>query len=162
MKKLLYLSVISTLIFLPLAFEASGWPASHPPPDVIWMKFDEYGGISSKKEKLRLKNFVIGLREWKTSNAFIVSRAGRRSCKGEAQARANRVREYLVQSGGIEASRINTIDAGYEEAWSIELFVAPRGVPLLTLADLKGVRPELQADQVQIRGECKKEFRERL
>ena len=126
------------------------------------MKFDEYGGISSKKEKLRLKNFVIQLREWKSSNAFIVAHAGRRSCKGEAQARASRIKKYLVQSGGIEASRINTIDAGYEEEWSIELFVAPHGVPLLTLADLKGARAELQADQVQIRGECKREFRERL
>jgi hypothetical protein len=135
---------------------------SIPPPDVIWAKFDEYGGISSKNEKLRLKNFVIQLREWKNSNAVIVAHAGRRSCKGEAQARADRVKKYLVQSGGIEASRISTIAAGYEEEWSIELFVAPRGVPPLTSADVKGVRHEVPDDQLQILANCKREFRARL
>jgi hypothetical protein len=149
---LLRLIGICSLVALPAALEAKESTVSHPAPDVIWMKFDEYGGISSKKEKFRLKNFVIELREWKTSNAFIVAHAGRRSCKGEAQARANRVKQYLIRSGGVEASRISTIDAGYQEDWSIELYVAPREAPPLTLADIQGGRAELRADQLQIRG----------
>ena len=156
MRMLVRSIVICSMLAAPSAFEASDGIVSNPRPDVIWAKFDEYGGISSKKEKFRLKNFVIQLRQEKTSNAVIVARAGRHSCQGEAQSRASRVKKYLIQSGGIEAGRIVTIDAGYEEKWSIELYLAPQGVPPLTLAIIKEVRPGLRAEQVQILGDCKK------
>jgi hypothetical protein len=159
---LLRLIVICSLLALPTAFEARNWTVSNPPLDVIWAKFDEYGGISSKKEKFRLKNFVIQLRGWKTSAAFIVAHAGRRSCKGEAQARADRVKKYLIESGGIEANRISTIDAGYREEWTIELYLAPREAPPLTLEIIKWSHSGLRPDQVQILGHCKREFRESL
>jgi hypothetical protein len=162
MRRLFKFIGICSLLALPSAFESRGRTVSNPLPDQIWVKFDEYSGISSKKEKFRLNNFVIQLREWKGSNAFIVAYAGRRSCKGEAQARANRVKKYLIESGGIEASRIITIDAGYQDEWTIELYLAPHEAPPLTLAMIKETHPGLRADQVQIRGQCKREFRERL
>lgn len=153
---------ICLLLALPSALKAKERTVSSPLPDQIWVKFDEYSRISPKKEEFRLKNFVIQLQAWKTSTAFIVAHAGRRSCKGEAQARANRVKKYLIQSGGIEANRISTIDAGYQEDWTIELFLAPREAPPLTLAIVKAAHPGLSADQVQILVDCKREFRKRL
>ena len=77
MRMLVRSIVICSMLAAPSAFEASDGIVSNPRPDVIWAKFDEYGGISSKKEKFRLENFVIQLRQEKTSNAFIVARAGR-------------------------------------------------------------------------------------
>ena len=154
--------VICSMVAAPSALEASARLVSNPYPDVMWEKFDEYSDISSKKEKFRLNNFAIQLLQEKSSNAFIVAHAGRRSCKGEAQARADRAKSYLVQSGGIEASRIHTIVAGYEEKWTIELFMASGGVRPLTLADLKGLRNEVPANRVQILGDCKKKIRTRL
>ena len=152
---------ICSLLALSSALEAKESGVSNPLPDQFWVKFDEYSRISPKTERFRLKNFAIQLQGWKTSKAFIVAHAGRRSCKAEAQARANRVKEYLIQSGGIEASRISTIDAGYQEKWTIELFLAPREAPPLTLAIIKEAHPGLSADQVQV-VDCKREFTKRL
>ncbi len=157
MRILLTFIGICTLLAFSSALKATERTLSEPLLDQIWVKFDEYSNISSKKEKARLKNFVIQLREWKDSTAYIVAHAGRRSCKGEGQARANRVKNYLIHSG-VESSRINIIDAGYQEEWTIELYLAPREAPPLTRALINDTHLELRKDQVQIFEHCKSTF----
>jgi len=46
---------------------------------------------------------------------------------GEAQARADRAKDYLVNTRGIEAGRITTIDGGCRADLAVELWIVPAG-----------------------------------
>jgi hypothetical protein len=127
-------------------------------PDITWVKFDEYSNIRFAEEKRRLNDFVTQLRGQRTATAYIVGHAGRRSCKGEAQARAERAKKYLIRSGGIEASRIRMIDAGYWEEWTIELYIGPRNAPPLTAEILKTFQSTIPPEQAQIVRNCAGKF----
>ena len=116
--------------------------------DVMWWKFDEYSNVSFSKEKQRLKGLITRLRAEGTSTAYIVVNAGRRSCKDEAQARAERVKQYLIRFGSINARRIRTIDAGYQEEWGVALYVAASDYPPLTADFIK--KPDLQLPPGQV------------
>ncbi|MGI8565261.1 MAG: PKD domain-containing protein [Pyrinomonadaceae bacterium] len=90
-------------------------------------KFDEYGNIRFNDEKARLDNFAIQLQNDPTARATIIAYGGRRGRRGEAQARANRARDYLVNTRGIDAGRIDTVDGGYREDLTVELYIVPSG-----------------------------------
>jgi hypothetical protein len=126
--------------------------------DVIWAKFDEYSNIPFTKEKQRLKNFDQQLRAESTATAYIVAHAGRLSCEGEAQARAERVKQYLIRTGHIEASRIRIIDAGYKEQWLIELYIGPLNAPPLTANIIRNTHSEVPPEQLQIVRNCVGKF----
>src|SRR6266566_2277311 len=49
------------------------------------------------------------------------------SCAGEAQARVDRAKDYLVNTRGIDAGRIVTIDGGCRSDLSVELWIVPTG-----------------------------------
>ncbi len=88
------------------------------------VKFDEYGNIAFNDEKARLDNYAIQLQNDPTATGTIIAYG---SCAGEAQARADRARDYLVNTRGIDASRLTTVDGGCREALSVELWVVPQG-----------------------------------
>src|ERR1700752_4074315 len=75
--------------------------------------FDTYGGISWELEKLHLDNFAIQLQHESDSIGYIIVYAGRRACVEEAKDRALRAKKYVVETRGIQASRIKWIDGGY-------------------------------------------------
>ena len=52
---------------------------------------------------------------------------GRVGRAGEAQARCDRAKNDLVTRKGIDASRIVTVDGGYRENLTVELWVVPSG-----------------------------------
>jgi hypothetical protein len=85
---------------------------------------DEYGDIKFNDEKARLDNFAIELQNNPGSTGFIVVYGG---CTGQGQARGERARDYLVNTRGIGADRIQIIDGGCREALSVELYVCPAG-----------------------------------
>lgn len=88
------------------------------------VKFDEYGNITFNDEKARLDNYAIQLQNDPTSTGTIIAYG---SCAGEAQARADRARDYLVNTRGIDASRLTTLDGGCRDALTVELWVVPSG-----------------------------------
>jgi hypothetical protein len=90
-------------------------------------KIDEYGNIRFNDEKARLDNFAIELQNDPTATGYIIAYGGRRGRAGEAQARADRAKNYLVNQRGIDASRIQTIDGGFREDLTVELWIAPSG-----------------------------------
>ncbi|HEV2706498.1 MAG TPA: hypothetical protein VGV59_11275 [Pyrinomonadaceae bacterium] len=90
-------------------------------------KIDEYGNIRFNDEKARLDNFAIELQNNPGATGLIIAYGGRRGRAGEAQARAERARDYLVNQRGIEASRIQTLDGGYREDLTVELWIVPTG-----------------------------------
>jgi hypothetical protein len=95
-------------------------------------KFDEYGDIRFNDEKARLDNYAIQLQNEPGSTGYIVVYAARTGPAGQAQARADRAKDYLVNTRGIDAARITTIDGGCREDLTVELWIAPQGAPAVT------------------------------
>jgi hypothetical protein len=95
-----------------------------PPPA---RKIDEYGNIRFNDEKARLDNFAIELQNDPTAQGYIIAYGGRRGRAGEAQRRADRAKDYLVNTRGVDASRIVTVDGGFREDLTVELWIVPQG-----------------------------------
>lgn len=93
-----------------------------PPAEPV--KFDEYGNIKFNDEKARLDNYAIQLQNSPGSQGYIIAYG---SCEGEAQARADRAKDYLVNTRGIDASRLMTIDGGCRSDLTVQLWVVPTG-----------------------------------
>jgi hypothetical protein len=90
-------------------------------------KFDEYSKLSFDAEKKRLSDFATQLQTDPNAKGYIIAYAGRVAHAGEAQARADRAKNYLVNECGIEVSRIVTIDGGYRKELAVELWIRPNG-----------------------------------
>jgi len=94
------------------------------PPKPVAVKFDEYGNIRFNDEKARLDNYAIQLQNQPGSTATIIAYG---SCAGEAQTRADRAKDYLVNTRGIEAGRITTVDGGCRSDLTVQLWIVPSG-----------------------------------
>ncbi len=90
----------------------------------IARKFDEYGNIRFNDEKARLDNFAIQLQNEPTAQGYIY---GYGSCGSEGQERANRAKDYLVNTRGIDAGRLVVVDGGCKPELKIELWIVPQG-----------------------------------
>ena len=88
---------------------------------------DEFGEIQRDDEKARLDNFAIALQNEPGAQGYIITYAGRRSRPGYTQRHGAFARDYLVNTRGIDASRIVTLDGGYRESVAIELWIVPPG-----------------------------------
>jgi hypothetical protein len=89
-------------------------------------KFDEYGNIKFNDEKARLDNFASELQNKAGSQGYIV---GYGACEGEGLARANRAKDYLVNTRGIDAGRVTVVDGGCRAELWVQLFVCEPGAP---------------------------------
>ncbi|MBA3439060.1 MAG: hypothetical protein H0T92_04240 [Pyrinomonadaceae bacterium] len=91
-------------------------------------KFDEYGNVRFNDEKARLDNFAIQLQNDPTAQGYIIAYGGRRGTRtGAAQARADRAKDYLVNTRGVDAGRIQTLDGGFREEFTVELYTVQQG-----------------------------------
>jgi hypothetical protein len=91
-------------------------------------KIDAYGSVSIKDEQARLDMFEAILKgESEDATGFIVTYAGRNARWSEAQARADRAKNYLVEKSVFYNSRLNTVDCGYREEQATELWISAIG-----------------------------------
>lgn len=88
---------------------------------------DIYGNIPFEDEKSRLDNFAIHLQRQSEAKGYIIVYAGQRARIGEARARAKRAKNYLMYKRGIRAGRVVTLDGGYREESTVNLYLVPRG-----------------------------------
>jgi hypothetical protein len=93
-------------------------------------KIDEYGNIRWRDEKARLDNYLIELRNDPTARACVICYGGRRARAGEARRKCDRVADYLKRTGGIGAARIVTMDGGFREELTVELWLPSFGSSL--------------------------------
>jgi len=100
-------------------------------------------------EKLHLDNFAIQLQHDPESIGYIIVYAGRRACVGEGKERALRAKKYVVETRGIQASRIKMDRWWISRGTNDFLQPAPRGAPELTAS------PTLKPSEVQIIKNCK-------
>ncbi|HEX8492775.1 MAG TPA: hypothetical protein VF658_08045 [Pyrinomonadaceae bacterium] len=106
--------------------------------------FDQYGDITWGDETTRLDNFLIQLQNDPQSQGYIIVYAGRVARANEAQSRLDRAKDYLVNIRGIDPGRLITIDGGYKDDVTVELWVVPPdGTP-------PAVTPTVNPSDVQI------------
>lgn len=99
-------------------------------------KFDEYGNVRFNDEKARLDNFAIQLQNDPTAQGYIIAYGGRRGTRaGAAQARADRAKDYLVNTRGVDTGRIVTVDGGFREEFAVELYTVPQGATAPTASN---------------------------
>jgi hypothetical protein len=92
------------------------------------IKFDEYSSTPLRSERKRLEAFGKRLRDLPATQAYIIAYAGRRARIGEARAIAERAKQYLINKSKVDVVRIQTVDGGYKEKWTVELYIIPVGV----------------------------------
>jgi hypothetical protein len=111
-------------------------------------KFDEYGKLMSKDEAARLDNFVIELSMDPTAEGYIISYGGRASRAGDAQKAADKQKDYMVKQRGVDGNRVTTVNGGFREQPTIELWVVPSGaeppkaMPTIKPNDAKPATPK--------------------
>lgn len=92
-------------------------------------KFDEYYDIARNDEKARLDNYVIQLQSEPGTQGYIIVYPSRRARANEAEARAKRISDYLVNTRGIDLNRFTITIGSARESWLFELWVVPQGAP---------------------------------
>ncbi len=95
-----------------------------PPAPTECDLVDEYGDIKFNDEKARLDSFASRLQTDVGSQGYIL---GYGACEGQGLARANRAKDYLVNTRGIDAGRIVVVDAGCRAELWVSLYVCPPG-----------------------------------
>lgn len=113
------------LLLVVLAFCETGSASLAP-----ISKFDEFGDSNCEDEMARLDNFAVQLQNEPSARGVIIFYGGRRfrgrlPKRGEAAARAARIKPYLVQRRGIPTDQVIVIDGGFREKWHVELWVVP-------------------------------------
>lgn len=61
------------------------------------------------------------------SQAYVIIYGGRKSLPRATTSLMNATKTYLVDTRGIEGSRIVTVDGGHREALTTELWIVPQG-----------------------------------
>lgn len=136
------LRAVSTILVLAVCFTVFASQQPH--------KFDEFGDSNCEVEMAHLDNLAVTLQQDPSSRAVIIFYGGRRfrgqlPKRGEAAARAARLKPYLVERRGIPAERVVLIDGGYAEEWRVDIWVIPPGV------GIPPANPTIPAGQIKFR-----------
>jgi hypothetical protein len=96
-------------------------------PGVIGCAFDNYGDIKFEDEKARLDNFAIQLMNQPQSSGSLLMSAGQETFENEITERLSRAKSYLVDVREIDPNRIVTVDCGFSQELTAQLWVVPLG-----------------------------------
>ena len=90
-------------------------------------RFDEFPSVAFDDDKARLDNLAIELQNNPGAIGYVIVYGGRHSRAGHAEILGERTRNYLVDTRGIEASRVQIVKGGYRERAAYELWLLPPG-----------------------------------
>ncbi len=120
-------------------------------------KIDTYGDIPFEREKERLDQLALQLQNMPDMRGYIIAYAGRGARINEAKVRADRARMYLIKEQGIGADRIITMDGGYRERLTVDIYLVPLGARAIPIPT-----PTVAPNEVElIRGRSVKRNRRR-
>jgi hypothetical protein len=158
MKKVCGTIIVALLIYVP-GDAIRGYSFRVSPPQM----FDSFGDVCCNDEMAHLDNFALALQNQPDVQGYIIFYGGKHqsypSCQGrkmlprhgEAQARAARLKPYLVDTRSLDSARVIVIDGRYREAWTAELWIVPRGASAPTPS------PTVKAKDIRYRkGKIKK------
>ena len=80
------------------------------------------GGISWGDEKAQIDNFAIQIMHDPNLIGYILIYSGADSCRGEAQARALRIKNYIVKVRGVPWNRVMWKDGGRYTGEGLDIF----------------------------------------
>jgi hypothetical protein len=106
-------------------------------------RFDEFPSIAFDDDKARLDNLAIELQNNPGATGYVIAYAGRNSRVGEADRMGRRAADYLSATRGISRDRIVTINGGYRDANTFELWLVPQG------AEAPHATPTVSPDQIR-------------
>jgi hypothetical protein len=144
------------IILLCLTFGPQSAPSTAQDantPRVHTRPYLEYGNICWENETARLDNFAIVLASDRDAIGYITVYDGRLSCRKEAEARAIRARNYLVNFRGIEWNRVSWRYGGGRQDFTMLAHVFPRGAQPL--------EPEATVGASEITEDCGAKTRRR-
>jgi len=110
-------------------------------------KFKEFGALPVKATNDQLDNFAIELQNNPGTQGYIIAYGGRRSSPEAGQKTAESAKKYLVNERQMDANSLVTVDGGYKEDVSTELWIVPAGAlrptasPTIDPSDLKSTTP---------------------
>ena len=123
--------------------------------DVFWL--DKYGNISWEDEKARLDNFAIQLMNDPNQIGYYYVVVGKESCKGEAQARAVRAKNYLIKVRHVDWATVVWRDIGYGDDFQVSIWLAPRGKPPMYVPEYQRATENhlIENCEINVRGRTK-------
>jgi hypothetical protein len=117
-------------------------------------KYDEWGDVSFTTESARLDKIARQLKEWPLSIVYLAIQAGQTACKGEAEARGVRAKDYLTKAG-IEPERVVWIDAGWQKKVMVQVWIWPPQLGRPNVETTENLKP----GEVRIERGCKIKYR---
>jgi hypothetical protein len=131
-----YQGKVDTIAYIAAARDRHLCPGYYSKPeefiqimvDSFSSPFDEYSDIPYLDEKARLDNFAAYLQQEPEAQGYIIAYAGQRAHAGEAQARAQRAKNYLLRERRIQAKRLVIIDGGHRHNPTVELYLTMPGM----------------------------------
>ena len=144
--KLLISCVVLSLCVVQTINAQEAKPGMIMKPD----KYDEWGDVPFTTESARLEKIARQLKEWPLSMVYLVIHAGKTACKGEAEARGIRARDFLTNRG-IEPERIVWIDAGWQKKLMVQVWIWPPQLGRPEVATGENLKPS----EVRIERGCK-------
>ena len=118
------------LLPIALVLLCVGGSLATPPHANPTTPFDQYGRIPWEDEKARLDNFAIQLTMTPNSTGYFLVRAGKSSCKNEAQDHALRAKKYLMNVRHIPWNRVIWRDTGYADEFQVTMRIVPQRIDL--------------------------------
>jgi hypothetical protein len=88
---------------------------------------DYYAPIRLNDEKARLDNFAIQLQNDPNAKGYVIVYGGAKAKPAERQGRIKRAYDYLVNTRGLSADRIVTMEGGMRDVTTTELWIVPLG-----------------------------------
>ena len=98
-----------------------------PVPPQVCRKFDEFPDIARNDEKARLDNFAVALQNDPTNVGYVVIHPDRAAKTNAAPNRNSRITDYLVNTRGMDASRIVSKTGAATDGLRVELWICPKG-----------------------------------
>lgn len=120
-------------------------PADSSILGIVPHKIDEYSAIPLGSERKQLEKLRKQLLTYPTTKGYLIVYAGRQARVGEARRIAKRAKKYLVNQG-VYARRIQLVNGGYRDKWTVELYLIPVG------AIPPDAKPTVDPNKVQIIG----------
>jgi hypothetical protein len=114
-------SLIHIFLLVSLITTTAAALAARPAPDEPWISHYS-GGISMETEMAYLDDFAIQIMNDPDLMGYILVYSGENSCRYEAQTRALRMKEYLVERRGVPWNRVMWKDAGRFRGQGLEIF----------------------------------------
>ena len=112
----------SVLAFMLFAVASPG--ICQTVPQQIASKFDEFSPMAFNDEKARLDNFAIELQSQPGALGYVIVYG---TCIGEGGPKADRARNYLVNTRQLDSSRIVTLQGSCKKEFTVELWSVPAG-----------------------------------